>query len=292
MQASAMPLGYRLSRQARVAVRQAKPAALVVGEEVFGDLGDVSLDGNGNIVVTLTGDVSGTVEIPDNVGAVTIDLNGHDLVGNDGRDGARPSQDTGEDGKPAIRIVKGEGESTVITIVNSGEDAVVRGGEGGAGNPGGNGAPAIVVAEDAQDGVLINIGEGVAVQGGGDDVPAVIGKIGENSGTVVKATYDMSGARWDYARAFEYDGKVKTVLVSGLPSGVTVASYSGNAAAKPGTYTAHVEFAYDAQNYNEPTLGGLKWVIKSPYKLTLKPTAPSTERRAGAVRTPMARRLR
>ena len=66
--APAMPLGYRLSCQARAAVRQAKPAALVVGEEVFGDLGDVSLDENGNIVVTLTGDVSGTVEIPDNVG--------------------------------------------------------------------------------------------------------------------------------------------------------------------------------------------------------------------------------
>jgi hypothetical protein len=52
LQASAMPLGYRLSRQARAAVRQAKPAALVVGEEVFGSLGEVSLDDDGNIVVT------------------------------------------------------------------------------------------------------------------------------------------------------------------------------------------------------------------------------------------------
>ena len=41
-------------------------------------------DEDGNVVVTLTNDVSGTVEIPDNVGTVTIDLNGHDMVGGGG----------------------------------------------------------------------------------------------------------------------------------------------------------------------------------------------------------------
>ena len=62
---------------------------------MFSGTGKVSLDENGNIVVVLTVDVSGTVEIPDNVGAVTIDLNRHDMVGDDG---------------PAIRIVKGDGD--------------------------------------------------------------------------------------------------------------------------------------------------------------------------------------
>ena len=159
-QASAMPLGYRLSRQARAAVRQAKPAALVVGDEVFGDLGDVSLDGNGNIVVTLTGDVSGTVEIPDNVGAVTIDLNGHDMMGDGGRDGARPSQDTGEDG-PAIRIVKGDSEGVVtqLAIVDSsdGEKGQIAGGGESAG---------IEVAEGTATGVSLDVEEGVGVFNG------------------------------------------------------------------------------------------------------------------------------
>ena len=72
---------------------------------------------------------------------------------------------------------EGDGEPTVITIVNSGEDATVQGGEG---------APAIEVAEDAQDGVLINIGEGVTVQGGDDYTPAIIGEIGTNEGTIVE----------------------------------------------------------------------------------------------------------
>ena len=159
-------------------------------EERLGGAGKVESDGNGGWIVTLTNDVDNAIlplEIPDNIGNVTIDLNGHDLVGEDGRDGARPSQDAGEDGKPAIVIVPGEGdgEPTVITIVNSGEDAIVQGGEGGAGSPAGNGAPAIEVTDGAQDGVLINIGEGVTAQGGDDDVPAIVGEVGVNEGTII-----------------------------------------------------------------------------------------------------------
>ena len=72
---------------------------------------------------------------------------------------------------------EGDGEPTQITIVNSGDDAMVKGGEG---------APAIEVAEDTRDGVLINIGEGVTVQGGDDYTPAIIGEIGTNNGTIVE----------------------------------------------------------------------------------------------------------
>ena len=155
LQTSAMPLGYRLSRQARAAVRQAKPTALVVGEEVFGDLGDVSLDDDGNIVVTLTNDVSGTVEIPDSVGAVTIDLNGHNMVGDGGLgEAALPSG-------PAIRIVKGDGEgaTTRLAIVDTseGEKGQILGGGESAG---------IEVAEDAATGVKLDVEEGVGVFNG------------------------------------------------------------------------------------------------------------------------------
>ena len=43
---------------------------------------------------------------------------------------------------------------------------------------------------------------------------------------IAKATYDMSGAKWDYVGEFLCDGAEKAVHVLGLPSGVTVA-YTG-----------------------------------------------------------------
>ena len=232
------------------------PSQLDELEESFDGLPMAVLpDGEGGWTVTITNDIDSSdlpIEIPDNLGPVAIDLNGHDLVGGDG--------------KPAVVVVPGvgEGESTQITVVNTGDGSVMQGGEG---------APAIEVADGAQDGTIVNVGDGVVVQGGGDGVPAVIGEIGENSGTVVKTAYDMSGACWNYAGAFEYDGKVKTVRVSGLPAGVTVASYAGNTATEPGKYTAHVALAYDEQLYNEPTIPDLKWEIKKTYRLTLKPNS-------------------
>ncbi len=138
-------------------------------EEAFDGLPvSIESDGEGGLIVTITNDIDAAdlpIEIPDNIGNVTIDLNGHDLIG--------------PDGQPAIVVVPGEGdgEPTVITIVNSGDDATVKGGEG---------SPAIEVADGAQDGVLINIGEGVTVQGGDDYTPAIIGEIGTNEGTIVE----------------------------------------------------------------------------------------------------------
>ena len=135
-------------------------------EERLGGAGKVESDGEGGWIVTITNDVDAAslpIEIPDDFGNVTLDLNGHDLVG--------------PNGEPVIRIVPGhdEGGPTQLTIVTSGGDAIVQGGEG---------APAVEVTEGAQDGVIINIGEGVTVQGGG--VPAIDGTIGENDGNLVK----------------------------------------------------------------------------------------------------------
>ncbi len=142
-------------------------------EEAFDGLPvSIESDGEGGWIVTITNDIDSAdlpIEIPDNVGPVTIDLNGHDLVGGDGQ--------------PVVQIVSGEGdgEPTVITIVNLGDDATMHGGEGSS---------AIVVDEGTQDGVVVNIGEGVIVQGGGDGVPGIIGEIGTNSGVILP--YDLT----------------------------------------------------------------------------------------------------
>ena len=79
--------------------------------------------------------------------------------------------------------------------------------------------------------------------------------------TIAKAAYDMSSAAWNYAGAFTYDGTMKTVLVTGLPAGVT-ASYTGNTATEPGTNTAHAILAYDTVNHTAPApVADLVWVI-------------------------------
>ncbi len=121
-------------------------------DDVFGGDGVVSLDENDNVVVTLTNDVSGTVEILDSVGAVTIDLNGHNMVG---------------DGGPAIRVVKddGEGATTRLSIVDTsdGEKGQIVGGGESAG---------IEVAEDAAPSVRFDVEEGVGVlNGDGSEQP-------------------------------------------------------------------------------------------------------------------------
>jgi len=141
-------------------------------EESLGGAGKAESDGAGGWIVTITNDVDAAnlpIVIPDDLGNVTIDLNGHDLIG--------PEGGFVETALPVIRIVPGEGEGkpTQLTIVTSGGDAIVQGGEG---------APAIEVADGAQEGVLVNIGTGVTVRGGG--VPAIDGTIGENNGNLMK----------------------------------------------------------------------------------------------------------
>ena len=65
--------------------------------------------------------------------------------------------------------------------------------------------------------------------------------------TISKATYDMSSVRWDYDGPIDGDGTEKTVLLAGIPPGVSV-DYTGNTATAPGTYTAHATFTYDTTN--------------------------------------------
>ena len=87
--------------------------------------------------------------------------------------------------------------------------------------------------------------------------------ISNSTVTITKATYDMSGVAWNYAGPFEGDGAVKTVTLTNLPAGVT-ASYTGNTATDPGTYTAHAILSYDATNYEAPVAADLEWTINRP----------------------------
>ncbi|MDE6667281.1 MAG: hypothetical protein K2K38_02900 [Clostridia bacterium] len=76
-----------------------------------------------------------------------------------------------------------------------------------------------------------------------------------------KASYNMSNAGWNYTSAFTYDGTAKTVTVQGLPTGVTVKSYSDNSKTDAGDYTASVTLNYDTKNYNAPTIANCSWTI-------------------------------
>ena len=147
--ASGVPIGLRTAMWGDDVV------SLESFELTFGDHAIVAFDDSDNIVVTLTNDVRGTVEIPDNVGAVTIDLNGHDMVGDGGLG------ETALPGGPAIRIVAGDGEggATRLAIVDTSE------GEKGQISGGGESA-GIEVAEDAATGVKLDVEEGVGVFNG------------------------------------------------------------------------------------------------------------------------------
>ena len=78
-----------------------------------------------------------------------------------------------------------------------------------------------------------------------------------------KATYDMSQAHWTYEDDIEYDGKEKTVRVTGLPEGVKVESYRGNRGMEAGSYTAEVFLRYqNKENFEEPLMPALRWRIQ------------------------------
>ncbi len=186
-----------------------------LGQVLAGLPATVAPDGAGGWIVTLTDDIDSAdlpIEFLDDLGSVTLDLNGHDLVGGDGQ--------------PAIRVVPdeaGDGEPTQLTVVTTGGDATVQGGAG---------APAIEVAEDVRDGVVINIGEGVTVRGGGSDVPAIVGTVGTNDGTIVlpevRAEVTLTAGTYFKMTLVQlgYDvptnGTPYSVVAKGLPAGLTL----------------------------------------------------------------------
>ena len=89
--------------------------------------------------------------------------------------------------------------------------------------------------------------------------------------SISKAVYDMSGVEWKGTEGFVYDGSEKSVILAGLPEGVTPV-YSGNTAADAGDYEASVELNYDADNYEKPSFGGCSWSIE-PAAVKIDPAA-------------------
>ncbi|MGN0152868.1 MAG: leucine-rich repeat domain-containing protein [Lachnospiraceae bacterium] len=104
-----------------------------------------------------------------------------------------------------------------------------------------------------------------------------------------KEDLDLSKVAWNYKDAFTYDGSAKTVELTGLPKGLT-ATYTGNTATEPGTYTAQVTFSYDDTVYNAPDVSmfsSLQWQIvktETPAASTA-PTAPADTTKAGDTAT-------
>ena len=146
--AYAMPIGLRIAMMGRAAERQPSaqlPQAPVELLDAFAGLPvAIESDGDDGWKVTIMNDIDSAklpLEIPDKLGNVTIDLNGHDLKG--------------EDGKSAIVIVPGGGGGTPtqLAIVTTGGDAVVKGGSG---------ADAIEIADGANAGVKADVGAGGA----------------------------------------------------------------------------------------------------------------------------------
>ncbi len=177
-------------------------------EDAFSGIGTVELDDNDNIVVMLSSDVNGTVEIPDNVGRVLIDLNGHSIVG--------------ADGSPAILVVPGDGagETSQFTIFDTSD--------GEKGTVAGNGeSVAIDIADGAALSVTLDVDDDVAVlNGDGTEqqwrelfpVELVL-----QAGEYFKATLAELG--YDVPT----DGTAYSVVAKGLPAGLQLKS---NAAVK------------------------------------------------------------
>lgn len=168
--------------------------------EIFAGIGDVTPSADG-WRVTLTEDVlPSALKIDDDLGSVTLDLNGHNIVGATGAAGDDVNV-SGGGGGSAIRIVAsdGEGNPTHLTIVDSHSDDTddVVGGCGGNGTPGGNGGAGVKVEKSARPGVEINIGVSVGIRGGdgGNDLSGkahggnagagVDGDVGTNNGSVL-----------------------------------------------------------------------------------------------------------
>lgn len=78
---------------------------------------------------------------------------------------------------------------------------------------------------------------------------------------ILKANYDFSEVTW-ICDDFIYDGKEKSVYLSGLPSGVSVIGYGDNLATVAGTYTARATVSYDERNYNKPPELYFEWRIR------------------------------
>lgn len=79
--------------------------------------------------------------------------------------------------------------------------------------------------------------------------------------TINKADIDTSGVHWSYDEPFEYNGKVKKVVLKDVPNKIEV-RYMDNKATEIGSYTAKAYLTYNTDNYNEPKIDKtVEWEI-------------------------------
>ena len=78
---------------------------------------------------------------------------------------------------------------------------------------------------------------------------------------IIKADYDMTDTRWEGDFESIYDSSERTVVLKGLPEGVS-AVYTDNVASDAGEYLAKAELFGDADNYNIPTVKDCHWRIR------------------------------
>ena len=172
-------------------------------KEAFPEPHEVTQDEDGSFRITLMADMTGPVEIPDNLGALTLDMNGFAITGVNGVNGA--------DGGNALVITdSGDvGADTELTITEPNEkydaDGDIVGGNGADGQRPGNGGAAIRV--DTKRGVRINVEGTVQVVGGKGGT--VLGD--EDSHTKPGAPgkgVEPSGTRGDRAPGSDQEGEV------------------------------------------------------------------------------------
>lgn len=80
--------------------------------------------------------------------------------------------------------------------------------------------------------------------------------------TIGKKTVDLSGVKWNYTKAFKYDGKTHGVAVdeSTMPEGASVSNYTGHSGIDTGKFQAVASIIYD-DNYKGGATLFLDWEI-------------------------------
>ena len=83
---------------------------------------------------------------------------------------------------------------------------------------------------------------------------------------VARKTVDLSGVKWNYSKAFKYDGKSHSVSVdeTTLPEGASVSNYTGNTGIYVDSYSAVAEIGYDGNHKGNSTVL-LNWEIRNDW---------------------------
>ena len=77
-----------------------------------------------------------------------------------------------------------------------------------------------------------------------------------------KRRIDISGAYWDYAGVYTYDGQEHGVYLAGLPDGLNI-DYTDNVKIETGSYVASASLSpVDPFNFEVPEVNGCSWAIR------------------------------